>query len=117
MSDPRFVRADEPIEIAEGDTYTLAGKPLALDFTSVLGSATISTVATPTVTPSGSLTVDGKQANAGTYTDADGATVAVGKAVLFAVSGQSSGVSYVIRFDVTDSDSEVRSGEVRIEAQ
>jgi hypothetical protein len=113
MSDALFVRADEPLQIAEGETYAADGRPLALDFTSVLGDATIASIATPTVTPTGATVT--AAANTATYVD-DGRTVAIGKAAMLAVSGQSVG-RFTVRLTVTDTDGEVRVGEVRVEVQ
>lgn len=77
----------------------------AIDFTDDLSST--ETLSTVTVTQSGTttLTVASATINAAS-TDIDGRTVSTGKGVSYKVSGQSLGVLYRIRVNVTTSSGE-----------
>lgn len=110
----QLIRALDPIEVGAEDAYSNAnGDPLALDFTNVLDSYTISSASIVSVTPSG-LTIENPTPNAATYVNDAGTTVAANKAVLVDKSGGTAGKSYVVRIQVTLSNGGVRVGEVAI---
>ena len=74
-----------------------ATRVIRVDFTSQLEEG--ASISTPTAVEqvTSDLTISGVATNTGTYTDdSSGATVAIGKSVLFAVSGGSAGQTYVV---------------------
>lgn len=111
------IQAEDPIEIAAGDSYSQArGDAIALDFTNVLGSATIASVDSVTVNKDG-LTLSNEAANTSTYTETrtvDGVetevTVGIGKAVLLDKASGSTPRLYTVRVIVTASTGSEREG-------
>lgn len=111
-----FVRADDYLEVAAEDTYSVAaGDPLAVDLSEIVGDETIASVDSITPTPTG-ITLENAAANASEYTD-EGVTIAAGKGVLFDKSGGTKGRTYLVRIVVTLSNGSQRGAEVRINVE
>ena len=73
----RLVRVDGTDDLDDGASFT--GTPTVVEVTT------------------SDLTLTNKAVNSATYTDIDGATVAIGKGLQFTASGGSAGTTYTIR--------------------
>ena len=83
-----------------------ANEGFGLDLSSLLGSGVTVTSATAAVSPSGP-TLGAAAPNAATFTNHRGDTVAIGKGVLFTISGGTADEEYEITVTITTSTGEV----------
>ena len=93
------------------------------DFTNVLPSGvTISSTSADTIstlsgTSSTALTATGETPNAAAYTNDEGETVAIGKAVRATIAGGTAGCKYQVTFVVTASNGELYGGDWEVDVE
>lgn len=113
-----------PIQVVSGDEYYVDnGDGIAVDFTNILNGSTITSVDSVSIvrnTTEDALVITNAAVNSSTYVDDDGATVGVGKAVQFDLTGGKKYSKYMVEITVTlalGGGTSKRVGEVEIEVQ
>jgi hypothetical protein len=103
------ITLDDILEISEGATDKVSINLTAdLDGSELAASATVTEVTTSALTLTNlSGTANTATVNAATV-EIKGATVAIGKAIQWMVSGQKAGTTYIIKFTVTTDSSPAR---------